>query len=53
MYTFTLKVMDTSNQSSEAVVHVFVKPPTSNPPVGEYKNAQTCVIVPLVFILHA
>lgn len=33
MYTFTLKVMDTSNQSSEAVVHVFVKPPTSNPPV--------------------
>lgn len=33
MYTFTLKVMDTSNQSSKAVVHVFVKPPTSNPPV--------------------
>ncbi|XP_034230369.1 dyslexia-associated protein KIAA0319-like protein [Thrips palmi] len=33
MYTFTLKVMDTSNQSSQAVVHVFVKPPTSNPPV--------------------
>ncbi|XP_050298376.1 dyslexia-associated protein KIAA0319-like protein [Anthonomus grandis grandis] len=35
MYTFTLKVMDSANQSSMAQVHVFVKPPTNKPPVAE------------------
>ncbi|XP_046753459.1 dyslexia-associated protein KIAA0319 isoform X2 [Diprion similis] len=31
-YTFVLKVMDDSEQSSTAEVHVFVKPPTNKPP---------------------
>ncbi|CAG9767299.1 unnamed protein product [Ceutorhynchus assimilis] len=35
MYTFTLKVTDSTNQSSTAQVHVFVKPPTNKPPVAE------------------
>ncbi|XP_033227932.1 dyslexia-associated protein KIAA0319-like protein isoform X2 [Belonocnema kinseyi] len=32
MYTFVLKVTDTSGQSSTAEVHVFVKAPTNKPP---------------------
>lgn len=32
MYTFVLKVTDSSDQSSEAEVHVFVKPPSNEPP---------------------
>ncbi|XP_030751271.1 dyslexia-associated protein KIAA0319 homolog [Sitophilus oryzae] len=35
MYTFTLKVTDSANQSSTAEVHVFVKPPTNKPPIAE------------------
>ncbi|XP_066137669.1 dyslexia-associated protein KIAA0319-like protein [Euwallacea fornicatus] len=35
VYTFTLKVTDSTNQSSTAQVHVFVKPPTNKPPVAE------------------
>ncbi|KAF5288345.1 hypothetical protein FQR65_LT12080 [Abscondita terminalis] len=35
MYTFSLKVTDSANQSSTAEVHVFVKPPTNQPPVAE------------------
>lgn len=35
MYTFALKVTDSANQSSTAEVHVFVKPPTNQPPVAE------------------
>jgi len=35
VYTFTLKVTDSANQSSTAQVHVFVKPPTNQPPVAE------------------
>ncbi|KAJ8953581.1 hypothetical protein NQ318_003003 [Aromia moschata] len=35
MYTFTLKVTDSANQSSTAQVHVFVKPPTNKPPVAD------------------
>ncbi|KAF7265718.1 hypothetical protein GWI33_020801 [Rhynchophorus ferrugineus] len=35
MYTFTLKVTDSANQSSTAQVHVFVKPPTNKPPIAE------------------
>lgn len=35
MYTFTLKVTDSANQSSTAEVHVFVKPPTNRPPVAD------------------
>lgn len=35
MYTFTLKVTDSANQSSTAQVHVFVKPPTNKPPVAK------------------
>ncbi|XP_068617646.1 dyslexia-associated protein KIAA0319 [Battus philenor] len=35
VYTFVLKVMDSSGQSSTADVHVFVKPPTNTPPVAD------------------
>lgn len=35
MYTFVLKVTDSANQSSTAQVHVFVKPPTNQPPTAE------------------
>ncbi|CAB3253365.1 unnamed protein product [Arctia plantaginis] len=34
VYTFVLKVTDSSGQSSTADVHVFVKPPTNTPPVA-------------------
>ncbi|CAH4029959.1 unnamed protein product [Pieris brassicae] len=34
VYTFVLKVTDSSSQSSTAEVHVFVKPPTNTPPVA-------------------
>ncbi|XP_023176257.2 dyslexia-associated protein KIAA0319-like protein [Drosophila hydei] len=34
MYTFVLKVTDSSKQSSTAKVHVFVKPPTNSPPTA-------------------
>lgn len=33
-YTFVLKVSDASNQTSNASVHVFVKPPTNSPPIA-------------------
>ncbi|KAG5899774.1 hypothetical protein JTB14_006109 [Gonioctena quinquepunctata] len=35
IYTFSLKVTDSANQSSTAQVHVFVKPPTNKPPVAK------------------
>ncbi|CAF4879290.1 unnamed protein product [Pieris macdunnoughi] len=35
VYTFVLKVTDSSSQSSSAEVHVFVKPPTNTPPVAD------------------
>ncbi|CAK1586989.1 unnamed protein product [Parnassius mnemosyne] len=35
VYTFVLKVTDSSGQSSTADVHVFVKPPTNTPPIAE------------------
>ncbi|EDW69797.2 dyslexia-associated protein KIAA0319-like protein [Drosophila virilis] len=35
MYTFVLKVTDSSKQSSTAKVHVFVKPPTNSPPTAK------------------
>ncbi|KAG7209539.1 hypothetical protein KM043_015619 [Ampulex compressa] len=35
MYTFVLKVTDTSDQSNTAKVHVFVKPPTNKPPKAD------------------
>ncbi|XP_063227382.1 dyslexia-associated protein KIAA0319-like protein isoform X2 [Bacillus rossius redtenbacheri] len=35
MYTFVLKVTDTSGQSSSAEVHVFVQLPTNQPPVAD------------------
>lgn len=35
MYTFVLKVTDSAGQSSTAEVHVFVKPPTNQPPVAD------------------
>ncbi|XP_068081362.1 dyslexia-associated protein KIAA0319-like protein isoform X2 [Anabrus simplex] len=44
MYTFVLKVTDTSGQSSSADVHVFVKPPTNKPPVA---NAGADVVISL------
>ncbi|CAG4952006.1 unnamed protein product [Colias eurytheme] len=35
MYSFVLKVTDSSGQSSTAGVHVFVKPPTNTPPIAD------------------
>ncbi|XP_049875638.1 dyslexia-associated protein KIAA0319-like [Pectinophora gossypiella] len=35
VYTFVLKVTDSSGQSSTADVHVFVKPPTNTPPIAD------------------
>lgn len=35
MYTFVLKVTDSANQSSTAQVHVYVKPPTNQPPIAD------------------
>ncbi|KAK6629603.1 hypothetical protein RUM43_003420 [Polyplax serrata] len=34
IYTFVLKVTDSSGQSSSSEVHVFVKPPTNKPPIA-------------------
>lgn len=34
IYTFVLKVMDASNQTSTSTVRVFVKQPTHLPPVS-------------------
>ncbi|CAH0400900.1 unnamed protein product [Chilo suppressalis] len=44
VYTFVLKVTDSSGQSSTAEVHVFVKPPTNTPPVA---NAGADVFISL------
>lgn len=38
MYTFILKVTDSANQSSSSEVHVFVKPPTNQPPTADAGN---------------
>ncbi|XP_026756071.2 dyslexia-associated protein KIAA0319 [Galleria mellonella] len=35
VYTFVLKVTDSSGQFSTAEVHVFVKPPTNTPPIAD------------------
>ncbi|XP_050682200.1 dyslexia-associated protein KIAA0319-like protein isoform X2 [Leptidea sinapis] len=35
VYTFVLKVTDSSGQTSTAEVHVFVKPPTNTPPIAD------------------
>ncbi|XP_045451148.1 dyslexia-associated protein KIAA0319 [Melitaea cinxia] len=35
VYTFVLRVTDSSGQTSSADVHVFVKPPTNTPPVAD------------------
>ncbi|CAH2043698.1 unnamed protein product, partial [Iphiclides podalirius] len=35
VYTFVLKVTDSSGQFSTADVHVFVKPPTNTPPIAD------------------
>ncbi|ENN76928.1 hypothetical protein D910_07061 [Dendroctonus ponderosae] len=45
VYTFTLKVMDSANQSSTAQVHVFVKPPTNKPPFAD-AGANTTISLP-------
>lgn len=44
IYTFVLKVMDASNQTSTANVHVFVKPPTNSPPIA---NAGSNMVSPI------
>lgn len=43
VYTFVLKVTDSSGQFSTAEVHVFVKPPTNNPPVAKAGKHQVSV----------
>jgi len=50
MYTFVLKVTDTSGQSSSAEVHVFVKPPTNKPPVANAGKNVT-VSLPQTWVL--
>lgn len=40
-YTFTLKVTDTSGQTSTADVHVFVKPEHNKPPVARSGKSKT------------
>ncbi|XP_026472813.1 dyslexia-associated protein KIAA0319-like protein [Ctenocephalides felis] len=44
MYTFVLKVTDSSDQSSEAEVHVFVKPPSNKPPEANAGNDQSVIL---------
>ncbi|XP_050397494.1 dyslexia-associated protein KIAA0319 isoform X1 [Patella vulgata] len=43
-YTYTLKVTDSSGQSSTADVHVFVKPESNKPPVAKTANKLTVVL---------
>ncbi|KAF9805268.1 hypothetical protein SFRURICE_014019 [Spodoptera frugiperda] len=50
VYTFVLKVTDSSGQSSTADVHVFVKPPTNTPPVAEAK-AESFISLPQTWII--
>lgn len=50
MYTFTLRVTDSANQSSLAQVHVFVKPPTNKPPIANAGHNLT-ISLPQTWIL--
>lgn len=52
MYTFVLKVTDSSKQSSTAKVHVFVKPPTNSPPTAKAgANVVSCEL-PISLEIH-
>jgi hypothetical protein len=46
VYKFVLKVTDTANQSSQAEVHVFVKPENNRPPLA-ITPADMKVVLPL------
>jgi hypothetical protein len=46
VYKFVLKVTDTSNQTSKAEVHVFVKPENNEPPVAN-AGENIKVVLPL------
>ena len=46
-YTFTLKVTDTTEQTSSADVHVFVKPDVNHPPKAE-AGGTTTIYLPLL-----
>ncbi|PZC78905.1 hypothetical protein B5X24_HaOG217099 [Helicoverpa armigera] len=50
VYTFVLKVTDSSGQSSTADVHVFVKPPTNTPPVAD-AQAEAFISLPQTWII--
>ncbi|XP_045774500.1 dyslexia-associated protein KIAA0319 [Maniola jurtina] len=49
VYTFVLKVTDSSGQTSSADVHVFVKPPTNTPPVAD-AGADAFISLPQTWI---
>lgn len=53
MYIFVLKVTDSANQSSTAEVHVFVKPPTNQPPVAEAGDNITISLPQTWVVLNA
>lgn len=53
VYTFSLKVTDSAGQSGSAQVHVFVKPPTNNPPTAEAGNNLTISLPQTWVVLDA
>lgn len=53
VYTFTLKVTDSANQSSTAQVHVFVKPPTNKPPTANAGGNSTISLPQTWVVLDA
>ncbi|KPJ18756.1 Dyslexia-associated protein KIAA0319 [Papilio machaon] len=50
VYTFVLKVTDSSGQVSTADVHVFVKPPTNTPPVAD-AGPDTFISLPQTWVI--
>ncbi|KAJ2945644.1 hypothetical protein O0L34_g471 [Tuta absoluta] len=50
VYTFVLKVTDSSGQTSTAEVHVFVKQPTNTPPVAEAR-ADAFIALPQTWVV--
>ncbi|KPJ02053.1 Dyslexia-associated protein KIAA0319 [Papilio xuthus] len=50
VYTFVLKVTDSSGQVSTAEVHVFVKPPTNTPPVAD-AGSDTFISLPQTWVI--
>ncbi|XP_017783427.1 PREDICTED: dyslexia-associated protein KIAA0319-like protein [Nicrophorus vespilloides] len=51
VYTFQLKVTDSANQSSTASVHVFVKPPTNQPPIARAADNNITISLPQTWVV--